>query len=135
MPGGGRYAEVHVGVQRGDTVVELRPADADSIEWVFDVRAVLTDEGGLDLRGPYVHGRRGDRFLYLSWGTVGPDGAFTMFRRAKLLLSAVDPSALLAANEPGARLVGHLNLTGPDGGPRCGAVRPPDIAWSVAPAS
>jgi hypothetical protein len=135
VPGGGGYANVHVAVQRGDTVVELWPGDADSVEWLLDVKAVPTEDGGLDLRGPYVHGRRGDRFLYLSWGTVGSDGAFTMFRRAKLLLSAVDAATLTAANEPGARLVGRVHLTGPDGGPRCAAVRPPDIAWSVAPAS
>ncbi len=54
-----------------------------------------------------------------------------MFRRAKLMLTAVDPAVVLAADADGRRLVGALRLTGGDGGPRCAAVRPPAIEWTV----
>ena len=87
--------------------------------------------GEVDFRGPYVHGRRGDWFLYLSWGTVDDVGAFAMFRRAKLMLGAVDRTVIRTANRSGYRLVGTLSLTGGDGGPRCAAVLPPAIAWSA----
>lgn len=36
---------------------------------------------GIDIKGPYIQGRPGARFIYLSWGTVDHDGTFTMFRR------------------------------------------------------
>jgi hypothetical protein len=88
-------------------------------------------EGGVDFYGPYVQGRRGDRFVYLSWGTVDDDGTFAMFRRAKLMLDAVDPSVIAAARRPAAHLVGRLGLSGGDGSPRCAAVRPPGIDWSA----
>jgi hypothetical protein len=91
---------------------------------------VVTDEAGLDLRGPAVHGRRGERFLYLTWGDVGPDGAFAMFRRAKLMVADIEPRLLAdaaAAEEGGLRA--DLGLTDERGGPLCARVRPPTITW------
>jgi hypothetical protein len=122
------YTDVAVGVQRGREVVELHPADADEIVWAFDVTDVRGRDGAPDVRGPFVHGRPGDRFLYLSWGGVGSDGHRTMFRRAKLML---DPNLLATA--AGATLTGALGLTMADGTPVCAAVRPPSIAWTVRP--
>ncbi len=57
----------------------------------LDVDVVRGRDGALDFRGPAVHGRPGDRFLYLTSGRVH-DGTFDMFRRAKLMLSAVSAS-------------------------------------------
>jgi hypothetical protein len=81
-----------------------------------------------------VQGPKGERFVYLSWGTVDESGAFEMFRRAKLMLGAIEGDLISAADRPGHRLVGTLGLTGGDGGPRCAAVRPPMIDWTAAPA-
>ncbi len=83
---------------------------------------------GFDVKGPYVQGPPGGRFIYLNWGTVD-DGSFTMFRRAKLWLNSV-PAEVLAASLDGV-LVGRLGLTDARGNPRCAAVRPPVIEWSV----
>jgi hypothetical protein len=126
------YDNVHVGVQCRQEVVDVYPGDAKSVSWAFEVDVRDLPEGGVDFHGPYVQGRRGDRFVYLSWGTVDGEGNFTMFRRAKLMLPAVDPAVIAAARRAGARLVGRLGLTGGDGGPRCAAVRPPGIDWSAA---
>nr|WP_246199494.1 DUF5990 family protein [Actinomadura syzygii] len=68
--------------------------------------------------------------MYLSWGAVDGTGAFTMFRRAKLVLDAVDSAALHAARGHG-RLIARLGLTDADGGPLCAAIRPPLIDWSA----
>ncbi|HEY3241690.1 MAG TPA: DUF5990 family protein [Acidimicrobiia bacterium] len=125
------YDNVHVGVQRRQEVVDLQPGDATAARWSFEVEVRDLSEGGVDFSGPFVQGRRGDRFVYLSWGTVDNGGIFTMFRRAKLMLAAVDPSVIAAARRPGGRLVGRLGLTAGDGGLRCAAVRPPGIDWSA----
>ncbi len=119
-------AEVAVGVQRGREVVDVHPADADAVVWAFDVTEVPDRAGGSDVRGPFVHGRPGARFLSLSWDGLGADGTRAMFRRAKLML---DPALLAAA--AGATLVAELALTAADGTPVCAAVRPPAVAWSV----
>jgi hypothetical protein len=85
----------------------------------------------VDLKGPYIQGAPGGRFVYLSWGTVAEDGAFTLFRRAKLCLDAVPGSVIDSAGELGL-LVGCLGLTDRRGHPLCASVRPPLIEWSAA---
>ena len=119
-------AEVAVGVQRGREVVDAHPADADAVVWAVDVTEVPDRSGGPDVRGPFVHGRPGARFLYLPWDGLGADGTRAMFRRAKLML---DPALL--AEAAGATLVAELALTMADGTPLCAAVRPPAVTWSV----
>jgi hypothetical protein len=119
--------DVHVGVQRGSEVVDRVPVDATAACWAFAVTSREVD-GLLDVGGPYVHGRPGARFLYLSWGTVAGD-AFSMFRRAKLMFGDVPTDVLRAAHEGDGVLIGALGLTDACGEPRCARVRPPDIRW------
>ncbi|MEU9890117.1 DUF5990 family protein [Sphaerisporangium sp. NPDC051011] len=129
------YRNIHVGVQRRDRPGELlglHPGDAPDVVWELEVTATRT-ESGWDFRGPYVQGRPGGRFVYLSWGTVDDAGAFSTFRRAKLCFDGI-PEAVLNARTNGARLVARLRLTDSHGQPLCAAVRPPLIEWSATSA-
>lgn len=119
---------VHVAIQVGKDPVGAIRADADSARWELDVRAVL-DDTGVDLRGPEVHGKRGERFMYLTWGDVSGDGSFAMFRRAKLMFSDIEAGLLRAAAQRNGTLIGSLSLTDEHGCPRCARVRPPVITW------
>jgi hypothetical protein len=130
QPDGSVLDNVHVGVQVRRDPWELVPGDVTHVEWTVDVDVVERD-GDVDFRGPVVQGRRGDRFLYLTWGDVDPDGRFEMFRRAKLMLGRVD-TALLARARDGAGLVARVDLTDDRGGPRCARLDPPVIEWSAA---
>lgn len=85
---------------------------------------------GSDVRGRYIQGRPGERFIYLNWGTPNGDGRMDMFRRAKLMLDAV-PGEVLAKAATSGVLVGRLRLTDAKGQPLCASVRPPAIDWSV----
>lgn len=123
------YEPEYVGVQRGREIVDLVPGDAGEAVFELTVDLVVREGGELDFRGPYVHGKRGDRFLYLSWGVLGPDGRFEMFRRAKLRFGDVPAAQIEQALASGAVLEGALGLTGGRGGPLCAAVHPPHIAW------
>jgi hypothetical protein len=125
------HANVHVGVQCRSDPVDLTPGDAPEAVFDFEVDILPADDGGWDFRGPYVHGKRGERFLYLTWGDVSPTGDYAMFRRAKLHLSCLDDSLIAAAAGPGHRLVARLGLTDGRGGPRCASVRPPAIEWTA----
>jgi hypothetical protein len=123
---------VHVGVQLGKHPVGLVRGDMTSARWEVDVLAIVDDDGGIDLRGPVVQGKRGERFLYLTWGDVRPDGSFAMFRRAKLMVSDIDRGLLEAAVESDGQLVAVIGLTDDRGGPVCARVRPPAIRWRAA---
>jgi Family of unknown function (DUF5990) len=133
-PGG--YHNVHVAVQRRNKPGELLglvPGDAPSATWTLGCTATPSD-GGVDLKGPYVQGPPGGRFVYLSWGTVDGAGAFRLFRRAKLWLDAIPPDVIDGALASGV-LVGRIGLTDGKGNPRCAAVRPPAIEWSAGRAA
>jgi hypothetical protein len=123
-----RLGNVHVGIQRDKAAVGLVPAWAPSAVWQFEITAREVDEL-LDVGGPWVHGRPGARFLYLTWGNVTAD-SFEMFRRAKLMFGDV-PTATLRSAYEGAVLTGTLGLTDEHGDPRCARVRPPEIVWSA----
>ena len=109
----GSYANVHVGLQVGREPVGLVPADAAAAEWVAEIR---TGDG--DFRGPAVQGKKGDRFVYLTWGTVAGD-SFSMFRRAKLMLADLPADADEVTVE--------VDLTDEHGMPRCARLRPPAL--------
>jgi uncharacterized protein DUF5990 len=119
---------VHVGVQVGRDAVGLVRGDAERADWNVEVR-IVRSEHGLDLRGPAVHGKAGARFLYLTWGNVGRDGSFSMFRRAKLMIADIDAGLLAAAARDDGTLVASVALTDDSGCPRCARVRPPAINW------
>ncbi|WIM86762.1 DUF5990 family protein [Candidatus Mycobacterium wuenschmannii] len=121
------YANIHVGVQSKsprDELVGVHRGDAASAAWTLDCSV-----DGDDIRGPQIHGRPGDRFIYLSWGTVDDAGHFAMFRRAKLMLAAVPAEVMTGALASGT-LVGALGLTDTKGQPLCARVVPPNIHWS-----
>ncbi|MFI6817798.1 DUF5990 family protein [Nonomuraea sp. NPDC050328] len=131
-PGFPGYANIHVGVQRRqrrEELLGLTPGDASSAVWELEVTPTRT-EPGWDLRGPFVQGGPGGRFVYLSWGTVDDAGAIAMFRRAKLHLDAV-PAPVLEDAVAGGVLVARLGLTDAKGQPLCAAVRPPLVEWSA----
>ena len=121
-----RLGQVHVGVQRKAEVVDRVPVDAPSATWEFEVTSREVD-GLLDVGGPWVHGRPGARFLYLTWGNVDGD-TFAGFRRAKLMFGEIPGDLLRGAHEGAGVLVAALGLTDEHGGPVCARVRP---EWSL----
>ncbi|WP_405014820.1 DUF5990 family protein [Kitasatospora sp. NBC_01539] len=131
-PGFPGYADVHVAVQRrgrADDLLDPQPGDAARAVWTLECTTVRTP-AGLDVRGSCVQGRPGTRFVYLSWTATRPDGTVGMFRRAKLMLDAVDTATVEAALVSG-RLVARLGLTDARGTPLCATVRPPLVTWSA----
>ncbi len=116
----GSHHDIHVGVQVRDEPSELVPGDAASATWTLDIR---TGDG--DFHGPAVHGRRGERFVYLTWGEY-TDGAFAMFRRAKLMLSDLPAGADAVTVD--------VHLTDDQGLPRCARLKPPALRISRRPA-
>jgi hypothetical protein len=127
----GWWTGVHVGLQVGREVPRLVAGDAAEAVFEAPVEVVAGADGGRDFRGKAVQGPRGDRFLYLSWGEVGADGRFAMFRRAKLKLDSVPDEELRRALETGGVLEAQLPLRDGKGHPICATVKPPVLRWQA----
>jgi hypothetical protein len=121
---------VAIGIQRVKEVIDQVPSSTETPCFTATVNLVPGDAEP-DFRGPFVHGPKGDRFLYLAW--VGRrDGA--TIARIKLRLGEIDPALIRQAAAGGATLTGRLRLVRDDGRPVSGSVRPPAVTWSLDPA-
>ncbi|MGI8879181.1 MAG: DUF5990 family protein [Jatrophihabitans sp.] len=115
-----KHPNLHIGLQVRQDAEGLVPADASSGEWTAEV-LVIEQDGSRDFRGPAVHGKRGERFLYLSYGDV-IDGSYTMSGRAKIMLE----------DAPEADAVTVTVVVSDDNGRlRTARLRPPVAGWSV----
>ncbi|MFE5474866.1 DUF5990 family protein [Nocardia sp. NPDC056541] len=122
------YSNIHVGVQRRNRpqeLLDLQRGDSETVTWTVECTVHETD-----VRGPYVQGRPGERFLYLSWVSDDDTATLTMFRRAKLMLADVPAETLAAATESGV-LEARLGLTDATGNPLCARVEPASIRWAA----
>jgi hypothetical protein len=114
-PGG--HSDVQVGLQLRRDPVEVVPADVAHVVWEVDVSESYA-AGDRDFQGPFVQGKRGERFIYLTW-LEGPDA--TMFRRAKLMLADAPEASSVTA---------RVQLTDEWGLPRCARLSHPAVEWS-----
>lgn len=106
---------ISLGIQHKKEVVHSEPASNG--DRVFEVPVLL--RAG-DFFGPFVHGPKGERFIYLVWS----DGRESV-RRAKIQLLDI-PFSLLTKDI----VVGRISMTDKRGGPLCASVRPPVVLWS-----
>ena len=115
------HDDVYVGLQVGREPCDLVPGDASTARWETDVQ-VVDGPDGRDFRGAAVQGRRGERFVYLTWGSVH-DGSFEMFRRAKLMLTDAPVADSVTAS---------VHLTDDCGMPRCARLGAPAVEWRAS---
>jgi hypothetical protein len=128
---GESYGNIHVGLGIHQLPTELFPGDAAATRWRVEVRTLRFADGSFDFRGRFVHGPRGDRYLYLNWVDVMSDGSPRLFRRAKVMLTGIDPGLVELSVSIGGVLACTVNLTDAKGNPSCARFRPPDVAWRV----
>lgn len=118
---------IGIGIQRRSEVEQVVPSGTASPRFSAGIE-IRRDGDALDFRGPFVHGPKGDRFLYLAWVSL-PEGE--MVARIKLKLNDIDPQLLAQAWGDGDALVARLSLRNRQGKPATGSVRPPNVAWTV----
>lgn len=120
------------GLQAGRDVDDPRPATRTT-GFETEIEIIAGDEG-IDFRGRHVHGGKGDRFLYLSWGVPDATEPFVMVARAKIKLVDVPAELLDEVTTRGGALVCQLQATNDRGQPASGSIRPPAVEWRVEPA-
>jgi len=120
---------IAIGIQREKDVLDPTPSSSDDIRFDASIGVVRRD-GAIDFRGPYVHGPKAERILYLAWVAVRGG---EMVARIKLRLADIDPGLIDRAIRDDTTLVATLPLVNANGKPMSGGVRPPAVQWSVEP--
>lgn len=93
------------------------------------VDVVRTGRSDVDFTGTHVHGRRGDRFVYISWGLPDQTEPFVMFARAKIKLANVPGELIELAVHEGVVLIAEIQATNSRGQPASGTIKRPEILW------
>lgn len=125
-------AALSLGLQSGRDDIVRGAALEDGMRFEVSVGVKQGRAGAPDFTGPLVHGRPGERFLYLSWGHVTADSEHDMFRRLKLYLSPVfrkdwsSPGVTWAQVKRGS-ITTSVSGSGPDGTPHCGTA---EVRWT-----
>lgn len=127
----GGKADIKVGAQKGDAVVDDVFGDAKAWEFDFDLRVERNSKTGKpNFLGPYAHGKPTERFLYLCWGQrIG--GAWHGFRRAKIHLSHLDWPTVERAIAKRQPIEAVLKLADKKGEPLCASVKGDQIEWRL----
>ncbi len=128
-PGGLVYEPVHVGVQRGEEVIDLVRGDARSSVFRATFRVAQLADGSPNFLGPYAKGTPRERFFYLSWGVLREGCGFASFRRAKIPLWKLNWQQVSAALAAGAPIRGDVILTDARGGPSCATLKDELFRW------
>lgn len=118
---------IGLGIQQGREVVGVLPSSTPAPRFIGEL-SMVSDGEVTDYRGPYVHGPKGDRFLYLTWLHLKSRESMA---RIKLKLSDIDPELLATAARDGKVLLGRVKLTNRLGKPASGSVRPPEVEWTL----
>ena len=124
------HEPLRLAMQRGRDFEGLVAADVERA--VFEFEVALAGDDPDDVRGPYVQGRKGDRFFYLSWVLPDGHGQWRIIRRAKIRPARIPAEKWTKAINGDGVLEATLSLTDSRGGPLCASV---DDAcrWRVAP--
>lgn len=114
---------IDFGVQkgRGSSYETVQTQRSTGTDLTFEIEPTIkSSDDGIDFAGPFVHGPRGGRFVYIDIGaSAGQAGTFIR-RRMKIPLAGITSEMTGSGRVIEARVGG----TGKDGTPACATVKP-----------
>jgi hypothetical protein len=124
--------QLQLGVQRGKVVTSVQNVlpGLTKLTVSLEVTAVPKPDHTFDWKGPFVHGRPGERFLYLNWGKQQSTGWLGL-RRAKIPLGRIPTELVETAVAENHILHGQLSGLAKDDGPVAATVK--TVAWQSSP--
>jgi len=122
--------DIRVELQTKDGHEAGLPAGKDALAWTTLVTVKTGADGHPDFAGPAVHGKKGERFFYLSWSS-DRFGHREMFRRLKVQLRDLTAAQIAKAVKADATLVARVHAVAKDGGPACASVKLLEGEWKL----
>ena len=106
------------GGSKYDTVQKQRSSPHADLKFEFPVTVKSDKDGAPDFFGMFVHGVRGDRYVYIDIGTYAGQTNTNWSRRLKVPISRITWELI----DSQSTLVGEIPGSGKDGGPSCAYV-------------
>lgn len=106
------------------------PAGKDALAWTTEITVKSGADGQPDFAGPAVHGKKGERFFYLSWSS-DRFGQREMFRRIKVHLRDLTAVQVAKAAKTNGTMVARVHAVAKDGGPACASVPLLGGGWNL----
>jgi hypothetical protein len=120
---------LHLGLQRDNVMTDATPATSKRIVFKPTLRARRNSDGSVNFLGPYAHGPKSERFIYLNWLTIEGDMPQSMVGRIKLHLNHIRWTTVEKAAKANKPIRVKLALTNAKGGPVMASVRPDVAKW------
>lgn len=121
---------IRVELQTKDGHEAGSPAGKDALAWTTEITVKSGTDGQPDFAGPAVHGKKGERFFYLSWSS-DRFGHREMFRRIKVHLRELTAAQVAQATKTNGTLVARVHAVAKDGGPACASVALLGGGWNL----
>lgn len=127
----GSRGPVHLGIQKDEEMIEAAPADLKRIVFQPVLRVRRHSDGTPNFLGPFAHGPRAERFVYLVWAVVKSNASVTMVGRIKLHLNHLTWAHIEKAVTKKKPIKVTLTLTNDKGKPVHASVRPDAAKWEL----
>lgn len=122
---------LQLGIQYEQHIIEAGPADRDRLVFRPVLRVRKHTDGSANFLGPFAHGPRSERFIYLNW-VVGKSGApGEQIGRIKLHLNHIEYEAAKQAAVRKKPIKVTLQLTSEKGGPVFASLRANKAKWQL----
>jgi hypothetical protein len=122
---------VHIAIQKDEELMDAEPADHERIVFKPTLRVREHTDGSVNFLGPYAHGPRAERFIYLVWAVMPLGQPAQRFSRIKLHLNHIrwtDVQKALTRKKP---IEVTLPLTNAKGQPLVATVRANVAKWEL----
>ena len=119
---------VLLGIQKDEEFFEPSPTDAKRIVFRPVLRARPNADGSPNFLGPFAHGPKNERFIYLVWATVSPAARFGRVKVHLNHLKWADIEKAVTRKKP---IKVTLELTRDDGKLVYASLRPGAAKWTL----
>ena len=122
---------ISLGIQKGEGIEDAQSADLERIKFKPVLRVRRHTEGSANFLGPFAHGPRTGRFIYLVWAVMRGKTPLAMAGRIKLMLDHIEWGDVERAAAKGRSIKVTIALTNEKGRPVFASVRPDRAKWDL----
>ncbi|HEY4212727.1 MAG TPA: DUF5990 family protein [Steroidobacteraceae bacterium] len=126
------HQPLHLGIQQDKQMIEAASAGSKRVVFKPSLRARPNADGSTNFLGPFAHGPKTERFVYLVWAIAPGKVPVRMVGRIKLHLNHIKWAAVEKAATRKKPLRVTIALTSAKGKPVFASVRPDVAKWELA---